>query len=71
MSKSFHNRFLELDVSELETIDMKAMVLLTITLKELKGSGIRIKVMGLNGENLILAKKLGMHLLLRSTKMEK
>ena len=71
MSKSFHNRFLELDVSELETIDMKAMVLLTITLKELKGSGIRIKVMGLNGENLILAKKLGMHLLLRSAKMEK
>jgi len=48
-------------VSEVETIDMKAMALLTITLKELKESGMRMKVMGLNGENLILAKKLGMH----------
>jgi hypothetical protein len=58
-------------VSEVETIDMKFMALLTITLKEFKESGIRIQVMSLNGENLILAKKLGMHLLLRSTKMEK
>jgi len=61
MSKSFHNRSLELDMSEIETIDMKAMALLTITLKELKESGIRTKVMGLNGVNLILAKKSGMH----------
>jgi ABC-type transporter Mla MlaB component len=61
MSKPFHNRSLELDMSEVETIDMKAMALLTITLKELKESGIRMKVMGLNEANLILAKKLGMH----------
>ena len=61
MRKSFHNRSLELDMSEVETIDMKAMSLLTITLKDLKESGIRIKVMGLNGANLILAKKIGMH----------
>jgi anti-anti-sigma regulatory factor len=61
MSKPFHNRSLALDMSEIETIDMKAMALLTITLKELKESGIRMKVMGLNEANLILAKKLGMH----------
>jgi anti-anti-sigma regulatory factor len=61
MSKPFHNRSLELDMSEVETIGMKAMALLTITLKELKESGIRMKVMGLNEANLILAKKLGMH----------
>jgi ABC-type transporter Mla MlaB component len=71
MSKSFHSRSLELDMSEVETINMKTMALLTTTLKELKASGIRIKVMGLNGANLILAKKLGMHYILRSTKMEK
>ena len=61
MSKPFHNRSLELDMSEVETIEMKAMALLTITLKDLKESGIRIKVKGLNGANLILAKKIGMH----------
>ena len=61
MSKSFHNRSLEIDMNEVETIDMRAMALLTITLKELKKSGIRIKVMGLNEANLILAKKLGMN----------
>ena len=60
-NKSFNNRSLELDMSEEETINMKAMALLTITLKELKESGIRIKIKGLNGANLILAKKLGMH----------
>ena len=61
MNKSFNNRSVELDMSEEETINMKAMALLTITLKELKESGIRIKIKGLNGANLILAKKLGMH----------
>jgi hypothetical protein len=60
-NKSFYNRSLELDMSEEETINMKAMALLTITLKELKEGGIRIKIKGLNGANLILAKKLGMH----------
>lgn len=60
-NKSFNNRSLELDMSEEETINMKAMALLTITLKELKEGGIRIKIKGLNGANLILAKKLGMH----------
>ena len=60
-NKSFNNRSLELDMSEEETINMKAMALLAITLKELKESGIRIKIKGLNGANLILAKKLGMH----------
>lgn len=60
-NKSFNNRSLELDMSEEETINMKAMALLTITLKELKEGGIRIKIKGLNGTNLILAKKLGMH----------
>lgn len=60
-NKSFNNRSLELDMSEEETINMKAMALLAITLKELKEGGIRIKIKGLNGANLILAKKLGMH----------
>jgi len=48
-------------MSEVETIDMKAIALLASTLKELKESGARIKVTGLNEANLILAKKIGMH----------
>ena len=48
-------------MNKLETIDMKAMALLGITLKELKENGIKTKVTGLYGEKLKLANELGMH----------
>ncbi len=59
MCKSFHKRFVELDMREVETIDMQAMSLLIINLKTLKESGIKTKVSGIGGENLKLAHDLG------------
>ena len=58
-SKSSHKRFVELDMSEVETIDMQAMSLLIINLKTLKESGMKTKVTGIGGENLNLANDLG------------
>ena len=57
--KSSHKRFVELDMSEVETIDMQAMSLLIINLKTLKESGMKTKVTGIGGENLKLANDLG------------
>ena len=58
-SKSSKKSFIELDMNKLETIDIKAMALFIITLKELKESGIKTKVTGLDGKNLNLAEELG------------
>ena len=58
-SKSSHKIFVELDMSEVETIDMQAMSLLIINLKTLKESGMKTKVTGIGGENLKLANDLG------------
>jgi len=60
INKSFQNEFLELDMSEVNSIDMQAMSLITINLKGLSESGISTSVAGLNGTNLNLAKELGM-----------
>jgi len=60
INKSFNNRVLELDMSEVKTINMQAMAMIIITLKKLKESGISTTVTGLNRSNLNLAKKLGM-----------
>jgi len=58
-SKSSKKDFIELDMKKLETIDIKAMALFIITLKELKESGVKTKVTGLDGKNLNLAEELG------------
>jgi anti-anti-sigma regulatory factor len=58
-SKFSHKRFVELDMSEVETIDMQAMSLLIINLKTLEESGMKTKVTGIGGENLKLANDLG------------
>lgn len=54
------NGFLELDMNEVNTINMQAMAMIVITLKELKESGISTTVTGLNKVNLSLAEGLGM-----------
>ena len=59
-SKSLHNSFFELDMSEVKSINMKAMTIITISLKELKEDGISTAVTGLNGTSSKLAKELGM-----------
>lgn len=59
-SKTFHKGVLDLDMSEVNTIDMQAMALLIITLKTLKENGTNTKVTGLNDQNLKLASELGM-----------
>ena len=47
-------------MSEVKSIDMKAMSMITINLKGLRESGISTSVAGLNGATLNLAKELGM-----------
>jgi ABC-type transporter Mla MlaB component len=60
INKSFQNELLELDMSEVKSIDMQAMSLITINLKGLSERGISTSVAGLNGANLSLAKEMGM-----------
>ena len=60
INKSFQMELLELDMSEVKSIDMQAMSLITISLKGLSERGISTSVAGLNGANLNLAKELGM-----------
>ena len=60
INKSFQNELLELDMSEVKSIDMKAMSMITINLKGLRESGISTSVTGLNEATLNLAKELGM-----------
>jgi len=71
MSESIHNKFFELDMSEVNTINMQAMAGLIITLKKLKESGRETKVTGLDGANLKLASELGMHFITQINKNEK
>jgi len=47
-------------MSEVKSIDIQAMSMITINLKGLSERGISTSVAGLNGANLNLAKKLGM-----------
>ena len=70
MNESIHNRFFELDMSEVNTINMQAMAMLIITLKKLRESGMKMKVTGLDGTNLKLARDLGMHLIIQISKNE-
>ena len=60
INKSFQNELLELDMSAVKSIDMKAMSMITINLKGLRESGISTSVTGLTGATLNLAKELGM-----------
>ena len=48
-------------MSEVDTIDMQAMALLTISLKTLKENGMYTKVTGLDAEIRKMAFELGMH----------
>ena len=43
MSGASHRKFIEIDMSAVDTIDMRAMALLIISLKTLKENGIRNK----------------------------
>lgn len=61
MSFSFQERSMELEMSEVETINMKAMARLIIALKELEEQGINTAVKGLNEKKRRLAYELGMN----------
>lgn len=61
MSGASHRKCIELDMSEVDTIDMQAMALLTISLKTLKENGMYTKVTGLDAEIRKMAFELGMH----------
>ena len=52
---------MELEMSEVETINMKAMARLIIALKELEEQGINTAVKGLNEKKRRLAYELGMN----------
>ena len=60
ITRSYHDELLELDMSEVEAIDVQAMALISINLKELRDSGKSTSVTGLNGNNLNLAEELGL-----------
>jgi anti-anti-sigma regulatory factor len=60
-SKAFNKKVVELDMSAVQTIDMRAMALLFISLKTLKDNGIDSRITGLDGEKRKLAYELGMH----------
>jgi len=60
-SKAFKRKFFELDMSRVETIDMRAMALLIISLKTLRDRGTEGTVIGLEGGNRNLAYELGMN----------
>ena len=61
ISGASHRKFMEIDMSAVDTIDMRAMALLIIAIKTLKENGIQTKITGLAEENLRLANALGMH----------
>ena len=61
MSGASRRKCIELDMSEVDTIDMQAMALLTISLKTLKENGMYTKVTGLDAEIRKMAFELGMH----------
>jgi anti-anti-sigma regulatory factor len=59
-NKVFNKKYFELDMSAVETIDMRAMALLIIALKTLRDNGTEGNVTGLDGEKRELAYELGM-----------
>jgi anti-anti-sigma factor len=61
MTHASHRKCIEIDMSAVDTIDMRAMALLIISLKTLKENGIQTKITGLAEENRKLANTLGMH----------
>ena len=61
ISSSFHKKYLELDMSEVETINMRAMARISISLKTLKDNGMYTKITGLDVERRKMAYELGMH----------
>ena len=61
MSGASHRKCIEIDMREVDTIDMRAMALLIISIKTLKEHGIDTKITGLAEENRKLANELGMH----------
>jgi anti-anti-sigma factor len=61
MSGASHRKCMEIDMSAVDTIDMRAMALLIISLKTLKENGINTKITGLAEGNRKLANGLGMH----------
>ena len=61
MSTSFQKKYLELDMSEVERINMRAMARLSISLKTLKDNGIYTKITGIDGGIRKIAHELGMH----------
>jgi anti-anti-sigma factor len=61
MSGSSRRKCIELDMSAVDTIDMRAMALLTISLKTLKENGINARITGIDEETHKLANALGLH----------
>ena len=59
-SKAFNKKVVELDMSAVQTIDMRAMALLIISLKTLKDNGIDSRITGLDEKKRELAHELGM-----------
>ena len=59
--RSYHKKYLELDMSEVGTINMRAMARLSISLKTLKDNGIYTKITGIDGGIRKIAHELGMH----------
>ena len=58
---SFHKKYLELDMSEVGTINMRAMARISISLKMLKNNGMYTQITGLDGGMRKIAYELGMH----------
>ncbi len=48
MSESFHNKYLEIDMMDVQNINIKAMSSLNDTLKRLNKNGMRTKITGFN-----------------------
>ena len=59
--RSYHKKYLELDMSEVGTINMRAMARLSISLKTLKDNGMYTKITGLDGGIRKIAYELGMN----------
>ena len=59
--RSYHKKYLELDMSEVGTINMRAMARISISLKTLKDNGMYTKITGLDGGIRKIAYELGMH----------
>jgi len=58
---SSQRKCMEIDMSGVDTTDMRTMALLIIAIKTLREDGIHTKITGLAEENRTLANALGMH----------